>query len=215
MKDGRLSPAQLRSKITDLIRSSLSKLWSLDERPLRLFCVLMTISTVVACRDKKAIMNYQNYTEAIIVDRKVELVGFPVEISVPFGPPGSIPDAELPLLLAALQQNICRFERRTDAQIKKIKAQISNRRTDGEKIGTGPRKIRSDKGKKRGRRGINGPTAQENREDSTSEQVTLKRKRTNPTNRSGQGSSSGAAKAVKPPISRANLTDTDISTDDE
>jgi len=100
-------------------------------------------------RSNSAVMNYVNYDTQIIQRYQVKLVGYTYqEFTSPYNI--SVVD-DLRLLRDALQCGLCCWIRLTKGEVSKHTAEMSSRVAAGEKVMT-KRKVRVDKGKKRGKR---------------------------------------------------------------
>ena len=108
----------------------------------------MLIPEMVA-QAKKVVMNYDNYDLQVVQKYQVKLVGFPFERII--SPAKIYTIGELRTLRDALRSGACCWVRMSRSEVKRHATEIAARKDAGEMVGVA-RKVRDDKGTKKGPR---------------------------------------------------------------
>ena len=119
--------------------------------PSPFYFLTLTFNTETVSQMKKAVMNYSNYDMRVIQKFKVKLVGWTYNKFVSPFEIHTIDDVRT--LAEALRCGRCHWVRLTSSEITRHAKDVETRKAAGETVGKA-RKIRSDVGTKRPRKGI-------------------------------------------------------------
>ncbi|KAJ3717528.1 hypothetical protein C8R42DRAFT_724442 [Lentinula raphanica] len=131
-------------------------------------------------RNKNAKMNYENYHRSIVAQHHVRLIGLPDSLPEIIKPHNISKTETLQDLHAALQSGTCCWATMNYDEIEQHRKWMESESAEGRTVGR-QRAERSDKGKKRGKRG--GQVAATNDEDEDRDRPRKRRKKSAPTSK--------------------------------